>query len=72
MNRRSFPYKPTPADQLVIRKWKWRFAIAYVAILLGLVVFALVSPGQNRAELAKRAVESGFSSASMTGKHPTP
>jgi hypothetical protein len=71
MNRRSYPFKPSPADQLVIRKWKWRLGCVYGAILLGLVVVAFVNPGRDRAELAKRAPEPSFSSVSMNNNHPT-
>ena len=70
MNRRSYPYKPTPADCLVIRKWKWRLALVYGAILLGLVVVALVSPGQNRTDEAGNRAGRGFSSALATTDRP--
>ena len=42
MNPRSFPFKLTPEDRLTIRRWKWRLAAVYGAVLLilGLIVTA--------------------------------
>jgi hypothetical protein len=71
MNRRSYPYKLTSADYLVIRKWKWRLTIVYgSAILLALVAIALMSPGQNRTEEAGNHSARGLSSALVTTDRP--
>ncbi len=67
MNRRSYPYKPTAADQLVIRKWKLRLTIVYGVILLALVGVTLVNPGGQRTEQATIPAEH----ASVTNTHPT-
>ena len=36
--------KLTPEDQLTIRKWKWRVAIVYGAVLLFLVLIVAAGP----------------------------
>jgi hypothetical protein len=78
MDPRSFP-KLTPEDQLTIRKWKWRVAIVYGAVLLFLVLIVAAGPyTKPKTDTASSGSEGGFSTATMgpaqmaTGRRTTP
>ena len=62
MNPRSFPFKLTPEDRLTIRRWKWRLAAVYGAVLLILGLIVTATP-RHEPDSANRGIETGFSTA---------
>jgi len=65
MGPRSFA-KLTPEDQLTIRKWKWRAAILYGAVLLFLVLIVAAGP-YTKIDTASSRSEHDFSAATLAG-----
>ena len=63
MGPRSF-VKLTPEDQLTIRKWKWRVAIVYGAVLSFLVLIVAAGP-YTKTDTASSLSEGSFSTATM-------
>ena len=56
--------KLTPEDDLTIRKWKWRLAAVYGAILLFLVLIVAAGP-YTSTNTASSRIEHGFSAATQ-------
>jgi hypothetical protein len=65
MDPRSFA-KLTPEDQLTIRKWNWRVAIVYGAVLLFLVLIVAAGP-YTKTDTASSRSEHDFSAATLVG-----
>ena len=65
MGPRSFA-KLTPEDQLTIRKWNWRVAIVYGAVLLFLVMIVAAGPYTKTYTASSRS-EHDFSAATLAG-----
>jgi hypothetical protein len=63
MDRRVFA-KLTPEDQLTIRKWKWRVAIVYGAVLMFLVLIVAAGP-YTKTDTASSSSEGSVSTATM-------
>jgi hypothetical protein len=70
MDRRSYPFKPSPEDLIVINKWKVRLAAVYGAVMLMLVLVLFASRGSERTEIAKRDAGANFSAAAVAGERP--
>ena len=66
MDPKSFA-KLTSEDQLIIRKWKWRLAVVYGAVLLFLVLIVAAGPF-TKTDTA--SIERGFSAATLAGRAP--
>jgi hypothetical protein len=54
MDRISYPLKLAPEDDLLIKKWKWRLAVVYGAILLMLILIVAAAP-YTKTDVAKAA-----------------
>ena len=65
MDRRVFA-NLTPEDQLTIRKWKWRVAIVYGAVLLFLVLIVAAGP-YTKTDTASSRSEHELSAATLAG-----
>ena len=63
MDPKSFA-KLRPEDDLTIRKWKWRLAAVYGAILLFLVLIVAAGP-YTSTNTASSGIEHGFSAATQ-------
>jgi len=63
MDPKSFA-KLTLEDDLTIRKWKWRLAAVYGAILLFLVLIVAARP-YTSTNTASSGIEHGFSAATQ-------
>jgi hypothetical protein len=68
MNPRSFRFKLTPEDRLTIRRWKWRLAAVYGAVLLILGLIVTATP-QHEPDNANRGIETGLS-ATLADRRP--
>jgi hypothetical protein len=66
MDPKSFA-KLTPEDELKIRKWKWRLAAVYGAILLFLVLIGAAGP-YTSTNTASSGFEHGFSAATSLAR----
>ena len=56
--------KLTPEDDLTIRKWKWRLAAVYGAMLLFLVLIVAAGP-YTSTDTASSRIDHGFSAATQ-------
>jgi hypothetical protein len=64
MDPKSFA-KLTSEDQLTIRKWNWRLAAVYGAVLFFLVLIVAAGPF-TKTDTA--SIEHGFSAATLAGR----
>jgi hypothetical protein len=71
MDRRSFTFKPTDEDRLTIRKWKWRFAGVYGAVLLMLALMVAALP-RHKPDTASNSSAAGLSAARIIDGRATP
>lgn len=71
MDRISYPLKLAPEDDLLIKKWKWRLAVVYGAILLMLILIVAAAP-YTKTDVAKSGGEAAFSSASIPDRLSVP
>jgi hypothetical protein len=65
MDRRSFTYKLTPEDRLIIGKWKLRIGLVYGTVLIALVLIMIVRPSQRSTEIAEAPAMRSYAPASL-------
>jgi hypothetical protein len=70
LERRSFPYKLTPEDRVIISRWKVRVGMVYGAVLIALLLF-VVRPSHQSTEIVKATAIPGFAPASLMPALPS-